>query len=34
MGMPRHDLDDPEYAAFAWGRYRRILKLRWRWSRC
>jgi hypothetical protein len=26
MGMPRHDLDDPEYAAFAWGRYRRILK--------
>jgi hypothetical protein len=22
----RHDLDDPEYAAFAWGRYRRILK--------
>lgn len=26
MGTPRHDLDDPEYAAFAWGRYRRILK--------
>jgi hypothetical protein len=25
MGI-RHDLDDPEYAAFAWGRYRRILK--------
>lgn len=23
----RHDLDDPEYAAFAWGRYRRILKV-------
>jgi hypothetical protein len=22
----RRDLDDPEYAAFAWGRYRRILK--------
>lgn len=22
----RHDLEDPEYAAFAWGRYRRILK--------
>ncbi|TGX55212.1 hypothetical protein E5A73_07270 [Sphingomonas gei] len=22
----RHDLDDPDYAAFAWGRYRRILK--------
>jgi hypothetical protein len=27
MGTPRHDLDDPEYAAFAWGRYRRILKV-------
>lgn len=26
MGTPRHDLDDPDYAAFAWGRYRRILK--------
>lgn len=26
MGTPRHDLDDPEYAAFAWGRFRRILK--------
>lgn len=26
MRTPRHDLDDPEYAAFAWGRYRRILK--------
>jgi hypothetical protein len=26
MDTPRHDLDDPEYAAFAWGRYRRILK--------
>lgn len=26
MAMPREDLDDPEYAAFAWGRYRRILK--------
>jgi hypothetical protein len=26
MGTPRHDLDDPEYAAFAWGRYKRILK--------
>jgi len=25
MGTPRHDLDDPDYAAFAWGRYRRIL---------
>ncbi|WP_306093015.1 hypothetical protein [Sphingomonas sp. DG1-23] len=25
MGTP-HDLDDPDYAAFAWGRYRRILK--------
>jgi len=24
MAMP-HGLDDPEYAAFAWGRYRRIL---------
>ena len=23
----RRDLDDPEYAAFAWGRYRRILKV-------
>ena len=22
----RRDLDDPEYAAFAWGRYRRVLK--------
>ena len=26
MRTPRHDLDDPEYAAFAWGRYWRILK--------
>ncbi|MDT8761039.1 hypothetical protein MZO42_20255 [Sphingomonas psychrotolerans] len=26
MQTPRHDLDDPEYAAFAWGRFRRILK--------
>lgn len=26
MATPREDLDDPEYAAFAWGRYRRILK--------
>lgn len=26
MAMPREDLDDPEYAAFAWGRYWRILK--------
>jgi hypothetical protein len=26
MSMPRHDLDDPEYAAFAWGRFRRILR--------
>lgn len=26
MRTPRHDLDDPEYAAFAWGRFRRILK--------
>jgi hypothetical protein len=25
MHTPRHDLDDPEYAAFAWGRFRRIL---------
>ena len=26
MDPPRHDLDDPRYAAFAWGRFRRILK--------
>jgi hypothetical protein len=26
MNMPRHDLDDPEYAAFAWGRFKRILR--------
>ena len=26
MSAPRHDLDDPEYAAFAWGRFRRILR--------
>lgn len=26
MNPPRHDLDDPEYAAFAWGRFRRILR--------
>lgn len=26
MNMPRRDLDDPEYAAFAWGRFRRILR--------
>lgn len=26
MSMPRHDLDDPDYAAFAWGRFRRILR--------
>jgi len=25
MDEPRRDLDDPEYAAFAWGRFRRIL---------
>ena len=25
MTDPRHDLDDPEYAAFAWGRYKRIM---------
>jgi membrane glycosyltransferase len=24
MGTP-HGLDDPDYAAFAWGRYRRVL---------
>jgi hypothetical protein len=23
--MPREDLDDPEYASFAWGRFKRIL---------
>lgn len=26
MRAPRHDLDDPDYAAFAWGRFRRILR--------
>jgi hypothetical protein len=26
MNMPRRDLDDPEYAAFAWGRFKRILR--------
>ncbi|WNO54294.1 hypothetical protein [Stakelama saccharophila] len=26
MANPRRDLDDPEYAAFAWARYRRVLK--------
>jgi hypothetical protein len=26
MNPPRHDLDDPEYAAFAWGRFKRILR--------
>ncbi len=26
MSTPRHDLDDPEYAAFAWGRFKRILR--------
>jgi len=26
MDEPRHSLDDPDYAAFAWGRYRRILR--------
>ncbi|AQR75330.1 hypothetical protein [Sphingomonas sp. LM7] len=26
MSTPREDLDDPKYADFAWGRYRRILK--------
>src|SRR4051812_28150282 len=26
MNMPRHDLDDPEYAAFPWGRFKRILR--------
>ncbi|MGK6353589.1 hypothetical protein ACMGDH_00010 [Sphingomonas sp. DT-207] len=25
MDEDRRDLDDPEYAAFAWGRFRRIL---------
>ena len=25
MDEPEHDLDDPEYAAFAWGRFKRIL---------
>ena len=25
MAEDRRDLDDPEYAAFAWGRFRRIL---------
>lgn len=25
MKQPRHSLDDPDYAAFAWGRFRRIL---------
>lgn len=25
MDGPRHSLDDPDYAAFAWGRFRRIL---------
>jgi hypothetical protein len=25
MSEPEHDLDDPRYAAFAWGRFRRIL---------
>jgi peptidoglycan/LPS O-acetylase OafA/YrhL len=25
MEKDRRDLDDPEYAAFAWGRFRRIL---------
>ncbi|ATY32376.1 hypothetical protein [Sphingomonas psychrotolerans] len=27
MGTPRHDLDDPEYSAFAWGRYKRMLEV-------
>ncbi len=26
MDQPRHSLDDPAYAAFAWARYRRILR--------
>lgn len=26
MTEPGRDLDDPEYAAFAWARYRRVLK--------
>ena len=26
MGAPRHSLDDPDYAAFAWARYRRVLR--------
>ena len=26
MNTPRRDLDDPEYAAFAWGRFKRILR--------
>ena len=26
MDPPRHDLDDPRYAAFAWARFRRLLK--------
>ncbi|UZK64651.1 hypothetical protein [Sphingomonas sp. M1-B02] len=26
MRIPPQDLDDPDYAAFAWGRFRRILK--------
>ncbi|MDG5488433.1 hypothetical protein NYR55_07370 [Sphingomonas sp. BGYR3] len=25
MSIPDHGLDDPDYAAFAWGRYRRIM---------
>jgi hypothetical protein len=25
MSSPDNNLDDPEYAAFAWGRYRRIM---------
>ena len=24
MTEPQHDLDDPDYAAFAWGRFRRL----------
>ena len=25
MAEPKHGLDDPDYAAFAWARYRRIM---------
>lgn len=26
MAAPRPDLDDPDYAAFAWGRFRRLMR--------